>query len=94
VLQGADCQIKRLVHVQVVGFERVDGLEAQLRVVLSVQFDGSAGQFGPVLPIVGPKPDGVSVRRIALYVEGAFDDEERHYSCSYLLFVASLQLID
>jgi hypothetical protein len=75
-----------------VGFERVDGLEAQLRVVLGVQLGGRAGQLGPVLLIVGHKPDGVSVRGIALYVEGTFDDDERHYLCSYPI-VASLQLI-
>jgi hypothetical protein len=65
-----------------VGFERVDGLEAQLRVVLGVQLGGRAGQPGPMLLVVGSKPDGVPVGGIALYVEGAFDDDERHYLCS------------
>jgi len=67
------------VHVQIVGFERVDGLEAQLRVVLGVQLGGPAGELGSVLSIVGHKPDGISVRGVTLNVEGAFDDDERHY---------------
>jgi hypothetical protein len=78
------------VHVLVVGFKRVYGLEAQLRVVLSVQLDGPTGQLGPVPLVVSPEPDGVFVGRIALYVEDAFDEEERQYSCSFPI-VASPQ---
>jgi hypothetical protein len=75
-----------------VGFERVDGLEAQLRVVLGVQPDWPARQLGPVLHIVGLKPDRISVRRVALYVEGALDEDERHYLFSSPI-VALLQPI-
>jgi hypothetical protein len=69
---------RRLADALVVCLQSIDRLDAQLGVTASIQLHCRTGEPFPEGRVFGLEPDGIAIRTIAQYVEGAFDQSKRH----------------